>query len=141
MARTKNRFNAMVVPETVSADMPVTIVRSFRVALYARLSVELKARPSESIANQLDIMREYVKGKAEFAEWYEYVDNAVSGTNFDRPSFKRMMDDVRNKSLSAIMDKVGNVLPVVMLLILGANNKTSLNVRKENVNYACIFDR
>ena len=26
MARTKNRFNAMVVPETVSADMPVTIV-------------------------------------------------------------------------------------------------------------------
>lgn len=84
MARTKNRFNAMVVPETVSADMPVTIVRSFRVALYARLSVELKARPSESIANQLDIMREYVKGKAEFAEWYEYVDNAVSGTNFDR---------------------------------------------------------
>ena len=72
MARTKNRFNAMVVPETVSADMPVTIVRSFRVALYARLSVELKARPSESIANQLDIMREYVKGKAEFAEWYEY---------------------------------------------------------------------
>ena len=65
MARTKNRFNAMVVPETVSADMPVTIVRSFRVALYARLSVELKARPSESIANQLDIMREYVKGKAE----------------------------------------------------------------------------
>ena len=79
MAMTKNRFNAMVVPETVSADMPVTIVRSFRVALYARLSVELKARPSESIANQLDIMREYVKGKAEFAEWYEYVDNAEIG--------------------------------------------------------------
>lgn len=45
------------------------------------------------------------------------------------------------ESLSAIMDKVGNVLPVVMLLILGANNKTSLNVREENVNYACIFDR
>ena len=45
------------------------------------------------------------------------------------------------KSLSAIMKQVGHVLPVVMLIILGANNKTSLNVRKENVNYACIFDR
>lgn len=45
------------------------------------------------------------------------------------------------KSLSAIMKRVGHVLPVVMLLILGNNNKTSLNVRKENVNYACIFDR
>lgn len=100
MARTKNRFNAMVVPEAVRADMPVKNVRSFRVALYARLSVELKVRPSESIANQLDIMREYVKGKAEFAECYEYVDNAVSGTSFDRPSFKRMMEDVRDGKIS-----------------------------------------
>lgn len=105
MARTKNRFNAMVVPETVSVDMPVKNVRYFRVALYARLSVELKARPSESIANQLDIMREYVKGKAEFAECYEYVDNAVSGTSFDRPSFKRMMDDVRDGKISCIIVK------------------------------------
>lgn len=45
------------------------------------------------------------------------------------------------ESLSAIVDKVESVLPVVMLLILGANDKTSLNVRKGNVNYACIFDR
>ena len=44
-------------------------------------------------------------------------------------------------SLSAIMDKVGHILPVVILLILGANNQTSLNVRKESVNYAYIFDR
>lgn len=45
------------------------------------------------------------------------------------------------KSLSAIMKQVGQVLPIVMLIILGENNKTSLNVRKENINYACIFDR
>ncbi len=105
MARTKNRFNAVAVPETVSAGVTVKKTKTFRVALYARLSVELKARPSESIANQLDIMREFIKGKPEFAECYEYVDSAMSGTSFDRPSFNRMMDDVRAGKISCIIVK------------------------------------
>lgn len=78
MARTKNRFNAVAVPEIVSAGAPIKKTKTFRVALYARLSVELKARPSESIANQLDIMRAFIKGRPEFAEYHEYVDSAVS---------------------------------------------------------------
>lgn len=105
MARTKNRFNAVAVPETVSVGAPVKKTKTFRVALYARLSVELKARPSESIANQLDIMREFIKGRPEFAECYEYMDSAVSGTSFNRPSFNRMMDDVRNGKISCIIVK------------------------------------
>ena len=105
MARTKNRFNAVAVPETVSAGAPVKKTKTFRVALYARLSVELKARPSESIANQLDIMREFIKGRPEFAEYHEYVDSAVSGTSFNRPSFNRMMDDVRDGKISCIIVK------------------------------------
>ena len=105
MARTKNRFNAVAVPETASVGAPVKKAKTFRVALYARLSVELKARPSESIANQLDIMREFIKGRAEFAEYHEYVDSAVSGTSFNRPSFNRMMDDVRDGKISCIIVK------------------------------------
>lgn len=105
MARTKNRFNAVAVPEAVSAGAPVKKTKTFRVALYARLSVELKARPSESNANQLDIMREFIKGRPEFAECYEYVDSAVSGTSFNRPSFNRMMDDVREGKISCIIVK------------------------------------
>jgi len=42
MARTKNRFNAVQIPEPVTADVPAKQRKSFRVALYARLSVELK---------------------------------------------------------------------------------------------------
>lgn len=105
MARTKNRFNAVAVPEAVSAGASVKKTKTFRVALYARLSVELKARPSESIANQLDIMREFIKGRPEFAEYHEYVDSAVSGTSFNRPSFNRMMDDVRDGKISCIIVK------------------------------------
>lgn len=63
MARIKNRFNAVAVPETASIGATVKKTKTFRVALYARLSVELKAKPSESIANQLDIMRKFIKEK------------------------------------------------------------------------------
>lgn len=105
MARTKNRFNAVAVPEIAGAGAPIKKTKTFRVALYARLSVELKARPSESIANQLDIMREFIKGRPEFAEYHEYVDSAVSGTSFNRPSFNRMMDDVRDGKISCIIVK------------------------------------
>lgn len=105
MARTKNRFNAVAVPETASVGVPVKKNKTFRVALYARLSVELKARPSESISNQLDIMREFIKGRTEFAEYHEYVDSAVSGTSFNRSSFNRMMDDVRDGKINCIIVK------------------------------------
>lgn len=105
MARTKNRFNAVAVPETASVGAPVKKTKTFCVAFYARLSVELKARPSESIANQLDIMREFIKSRPEFAEYHEYVDSAVSGTSFNRPSFNRMMDDVRDGKISCIIVK------------------------------------
>lgn len=57
------------------------------------------------------------------------------------PNMCAMPSSTDMESLSAIMKQVRHVLPVVILLILGGNNKTSLNVRKENVNYACIFDR
>lgn len=105
MARTKNRFNAVDVPEIIDANTPTKKTKTFNVALYARLSVELKSKPSESIFNQLEIMREYVKGRAEFSQCYEYVDNAVSGTSFDRPSFNRMLDDVKSGKISCIIVK------------------------------------
>lgn len=105
MARTKNRFNAVEEPESFGVVPSIKKTKTFRVALYARLSVELKAKPSESVANQLEIMREFIKGRAEFAEYYEYVDNAVSGTSFNRPSFNRMLDDVKSGKINCIIVK------------------------------------
>ena len=54
MARTKNRFNAVQIPELVADSVPVKQRKSFRVALYARLSVELKSRPSAMDSDGLD---------------------------------------------------------------------------------------
>ena len=128
MARIKNRFNAVAVPETARIGATVKKTKTCRVALYARLSVELKAKPSESIANQLDIMRKFIKGKTEFADCYEYADSAVSGTSFNRPFFNRMLDDVRDGKISCIIVKdmsrfgrdyieVGNYIETIFLFL------------------------
>ena len=101
MARTKNRFNAMSAEKTMALDIIVP-EKKYKVALYARLSVERVSIPGNSIESQLDIMKAFLLNHSEFQEYYVYMDNGYSGTNFDRPEFKRMMDDVRNGKINCI---------------------------------------
>ena len=71
MARRANRFNA-VAPVQQAVD--AVTEKTYRTGLYARLSVEMHSRPSDSITTQLDIMREYVKKHPELSECREYVE-------------------------------------------------------------------
>ena len=50
-------------------------------------------------------MKAFISDYSEFQEYYVYTDNGYSGTNFDRPEFKRMMDDVRNGKINCICVK------------------------------------
>ena len=104
MARTKNRFNAVSAEYTVASDVIVP-EKKYRVALYARLSVEKVSRPGNSIESQLDIMKAFISDHSEFQEFCEYTDNGYSGTNFERPEFNRMMDDVRSGKINCICVK------------------------------------
>lgn len=79
MARTKKRFNAT---ENAAAEQ-TSLPENRRAALYARLSVELMGRKSESIENQLELMHRFVSGRTEFTEVFEYADKGYSGTDFD----------------------------------------------------------
>lgn len=101
MARTKNRYNAV---NKQKNEMEPTH-ETWRTGLYARLSVELINRKSESIENQLEIMRKYISGKPEFAEFYEYADKGYTGTDFHRPAFENMMADVKNGKINCIIVK------------------------------------
>lgn len=102
MARKANRFNA-VAPVQQTVDRAAD--KTYRTALYARLSVELHSRPSDSINTQLDIMREYVKKHPELSECREYVDSGYSGTNFERPSFNALMEDIKDGNINCILVK------------------------------------
>ena len=66
---------------------------SFKVGLYIRLSRDDGNVESDSIVSQRSLLNQYVK-ENNYIIVDEYVDDGFSGTNFDRPSFKRMMKDI-----------------------------------------------
>lgn len=85
------------------------------IALYLRLSEsdgdlgENGKDESNSIENQRMLLRKYIEDRDEWAdsvsEILEYVDDGHSGTNFNRPSFKRMLEDAKKGLIQIILVK------------------------------------
>jgi len=77
----------------------------YAAALYIRLSKEDgSAHESESITNQRSLLREFCK-KHHIYVHDEYVDDGFSGGNFERPAFKRMIDDIEAKNVNMVITK------------------------------------
>ena len=73
-------------------------------ALYCRLSHEDElAGESNSISNQKDILQKYADEHG-FYNTAFYIDDGYTGVDFERPAFKRMIDDVDNVVLSISLD-------------------------------------
>lgn len=78
----------------------------FNVAIYIRLSREDGDKEeSESVENQRKLINDYLKGKEEFVLHDIYVDDGFTGTNFDRPAFKRMMEDIEAGKVNCVVVK------------------------------------
>lgn len=85
----------------------------FKVAIYLRLSkddgdfssAENGKSESNSIHNQRELLRTFLAKHPEMELYDEYKDDGRTGTNFDRPDFKRMMDDVRKGSINCVIVK------------------------------------
>ena len=74
-------------------------------ALYCRLSRDDElSGDSNSIVHQKEILSAYAE-KRGFVNARFYVDDGYSGTNFNRPDFLRMMDDVNNGLVGTIIVK------------------------------------
>ena len=76
------------------------------VGLYVRLSREDddKTEMSESITNQKSLLIQYVK-ENNLRLVDIYIDDGYSGTNFDRPEFKRMIDDILKGKINMVITK------------------------------------
>lgn len=77
---------------------------NFKVGIYIRLSRDDGNVESESIISQRSLLNQYVK-ENNYIVVDEYVDDGFSGTNFERPSFKRMMKDIKNGKINMIITK------------------------------------
>ena len=77
----------------------------YNTALYMRLSRDDENYgDSVSIETQRTILQQYAKEHG-LSVYGEYVDDGWSGTNFERPSFQRMMDDVEAGKVNCIITK------------------------------------
>ncbi len=77
----------------------------YKVGNYIRLSREdLKIGESESISNQRTFLKSWVEEQG-----YElvdtYVDDGFSGTNFERPAFQRMLEDIESGKINMVVTK------------------------------------
>ena len=75
----------------------------FKVAIYLRLSKddgdlsvsENGKAESNSIHNQRELLHNFLKQHPELELYDEYKDDGWTGTNFDRPGFNLMQEDIR----------------------------------------------
>ena len=74
---------------------------------YVRLSIENSGKDDDgdSIENQTSICKEYVEEHPDLKLYDIYEDNGKKGTNFDRPEFNRLMDDIRAGKVKCVLVK------------------------------------
>lgn len=82
----------------------------YRAAIYVRLSKEdgdldgIKAE-SNSISNQKSLIMNFLKDKDDIEVVSVREDDGYTGSNFDRPAFQLMMEDVKNGIVNCIVVK------------------------------------
>lgn len=74
-------------------------------ALYCRLSKDDGTNnESMSIGTQKTMLKEYAKRNG-FLNCKFYVDDGYSGTNYDRPAFQQLIEDIRNGEVATLITK------------------------------------
>ncbi|WP_251387964.1 recombinase family protein [Mediterraneibacter agrestimuris] len=82
------------------------VLSLFNVAIYIRLSREDGDKEeSDSVGNQRKLLTEYVAKKEDFIVYDTYIDDGYSGTNFNRPSFQRMIADIEDGKVNCVVVK------------------------------------
>ena len=101
MARKSRRQSVVDQIETVAQG------KVFKVGLYIRLSIEdvRDRKDSDSIGNQTLILKQFVEERPYLQIFSIYTDNGEKGTNFDRPEFNRLMNDVKTGNVNCIVVK------------------------------------
>lgn len=101
MARKSRRQSLIAQKETVTQE------KVFKTGLYVRLSIEdvRDRKDSDSIENQTYLLKQFVEERPFLQIYSIYTDNGEKGTNFDRPEFNRLMDDVKAGRVNCIVVK------------------------------------
>ena len=84
-------------------EVSVPVQPMFKTAVYARLSSE--DRETLSLENQILMVQKYIEQMPELTFCGVFSDNGLTGTNFNRPGFENLMDEVRFGNINCIVVK------------------------------------
>ena len=106
MARTAKRYQKAETGYKQSG-LPV-----FYAGIYSRVSVDSGENKTETIENQIEIARQFVREnnssterKMDLQIYDTYIDRGITGTSFDRKGFMRLMEDVKGHKINCIIVK------------------------------------
>ena len=81
-------------------------MEKFKTCLYLRISKEdKKIGESESIINQKNMLIDFVSNKEDLEIVETMIDDGYSGSTFERPAFKEMMEHIKNRKINCIIVK------------------------------------
>lgn len=102
MARTKRKVNPVL--PAPAPDTPQQ--RIYKAGGYIRLSVEDSGKPgADTIEMQRELIQGYIEGQPDMSLCGLFCDNGRTGTNFERPEFERLMEEVRAGNIDCIVVK------------------------------------
>lgn len=81
-------------------------MKIYNVGIYERLSRDDGDNEiSESIINQRNFIIDFIKKHDELIFVKEYIDDGYSGSNFNRPAWKRLLSDIKTKKINTVITK------------------------------------
>lgn len=93
-------------------SMLLSVYSQDEIAKYIRLSLEDRDKEdkdkdeSESITNQRRILNQFIDSKGnKGSECKEFIDDGKSGTNFDRPGWKDLVDQIESGKIKVVITK------------------------------------
>lgn len=84
--------------------------KKWLVALYIRLSQEdsdngEEKQESNSITSQKNLLNEFIEEHDDLIIYDTYIDDGFTGTDFNRPGFQRLLEDMRNGNINCVLVK------------------------------------
>ena len=93
-----------------SSNENITNKKIWSVALYIRLSQEDSDNgedklESNSVTSQKTLLNEFIEERDDLIVYDTYIDDGFTGTDFNRPSFQRLLEDMRNGNINCVIVK------------------------------------
>lgn len=106
MARTSRKQTAEAsIQPYINANEASTFT-TYKTGIYVRLSAFNSGNETaDTMENQIELIKEYISKQKDLTFAELYCDNGRTGTNFERPEFNRLMDDIKLGKINCIVVK------------------------------------